>query len=73
MTSIFPGQEGTTIKYYREKAGFHVGQEGEFLLHDSFMRPIETVRGQIISLIEGRTSLYAMLRTESGVRPGRLI
>ncbi len=60
------------MRYHTAREGFHVGQEGEFLLHDSFKRPLELVRGKIVSLIEGKSSLYALLQTEKGVRPGRL-
>ena len=63
---------GNLVKYHTAKEGFHVGQEGEFLLHDSFKRPLERVRGKIVSLIEGKGSLYALLQTDNGVRPGRL-
>lgn len=54
------------------KEDFWVGQEGEFLLYDSFHRPIETVQGKIIKLIDGKDSLYALIETERGIRPGRL-
>ncbi|MBE0596928.1 MAG: hypothetical protein IH614_06655 [Desulfuromonadales bacterium] len=64
------GVEG--VKYHQAKEGFHVGQVGDFLLHDSFNRPIETIHGQIVTLVEGKSSLYALLRTETGIRPGRL-
>jgi hypothetical protein len=53
-------------------AGFKVGQEGEFLLYDSFHNPIETVRGKIVKLMDGKDSLYAILETEQGMRPARL-
>lgn len=65
------GQEAG-IRYYDANEGFHVGQEGEFLLHDSFRRPMETVRGQIVTLVRGESSLYALLKTDRGIRPGRL-
>lgn len=54
------------------KEDFWVGQEGEFLLYDSFHRPIETVQGKIVKLLEGKDSLYALIETERGIRPGRL-
>lgn len=54
------------------KGGFQVGQEGEFLLYDSFHNPIETVRGKIVKLMEGKDSVYAILETERGMRPARL-
>lgn len=67
------GQEGQApVKYHRAAGGYYVGQEGEFLLHDSFSQPIETVRGKIVTLVEGQSSLYALLRTDRGIRPGRL-
>lgn len=65
-------QEGAAVKYHMAMGEFHVGQEGEFVLHDAFKRPIEKVRGKILTLMEGETALYAMLRTERGLRPGRL-
>lgn len=64
--------EKAPVKYHMAAGGFQVGQEGEFLLHDAFKRPIETVRGTIVTLMEGESSLYAMLRTDRGLRPGRL-
>lgn len=51
---------------------FQVGQEGEFLLYDSFHKPIEKVRGKIVKLMDGKDSLYAILETERGMRPARL-
>jgi hypothetical protein len=66
-------KEGGEVKFFRAKEGFHIGQEGEFLLHDSFNRPIEKVKGKIVSLMEGKTSsLYVMILTDRGMRPGRL-
>ena len=65
-------EERAAIKFHMAKEGFHVGQEGEFLLHDSRKRPIEMVRGKIVTLVEGERSLYAMLQTDNGMRPGRL-
>ncbi len=60
------------VNYLVAEAGFHVGQQGEFVLYDAFHRPIETVRGKIHSLMEGDGALYAMLRTDDGIRPARL-
>jgi hypothetical protein len=54
------------------REGFHVGQEGEFLLLDAFNQPIESVQGEIVQLMEGKNSLYAMIMTARGLRPGRL-
>lgn len=51
---------------------YQVGQEGEFLLYDSFHHPIETVKGKIVRLMDGEDSLYAIIETERGMRPGRL-
>jgi hypothetical protein len=51
---------------------YRVGQEGEFLLYDSFHKPIETVKGKIVKLMDGEDSLYAVIETERGMRPGRL-
>lgn len=70
-TCVQEGEKGP-VRYFTTAGGFHVGQEGEFLLHDAFKRPIEKVRGKIVTLMEGENSLYAMLRTERGLRPGRL-
>ena len=56
------------------KAGYFVGQKGEFLLLDYFRNPIEMVKGEIIQLM-GKNStspIYAMILTESGTRPARL-
>jgi hypothetical protein len=55
-------------------ADFFVGQEGEFLLLDSFSNLIEIVTGKIIRLMDGKNghSLYAMISTERGIRPARL-
>jgi hypothetical protein len=64
--------ERKKVLYHKSKEGYHVGQKGDFWLHDSFKQPIEKVRGEIVSLMEGKDSLYAMLRTERGLRPGRL-
>ncbi len=67
-------KEETEVKYYMSREGFYVGQEGEFLIHDSLKRPIERIRGKIITLMGGKTaSLYAMVQTERGMRPGRLL
>lgn len=60
------------MRYLQATAGYHVEQEGEFILYDSLHRPIETVEGKIVALIEGEQSFYAMIETERGVRPGRL-
>lgn len=60
------------MKKVREKSGFYVGQEGEFEILDTLARPIETVQGRITELIEGEESLYALIRTEKGLRPGRI-
>ncbi len=65
-------EEREEVCYHMKKEGYYVGQKGDFWLHDSFKRPIEKVRGEIISLMEGKDSLYAMLRTERGTRPARL-
>ena len=62
-----------SIQYHIEKEGFYVGQEGEFLLRDSNKNPMYSVRGKILKIMEGKSSLYAMIQTESGLRPGRLI
>lgn len=51
---------------------FRVGQEGEFELFDAFHRPIETVQGKIVHLMDGKDSLYALIETKRGIRPGRL-
>ena len=53
---------------------FFVGQEGEFQLLDSFSNPIETVEGEIVRIMESENSnsIYAMIATKRGVRPGRL-
>lgn len=51
---------------------FRVGQEGEFQLYDAFHRPIETVQGRIVQLMDGKDCLYALIETKRGVRPGRL-
>lgn len=58
----------------RQKADFFVGQEGDFLLLDSFSDLIEVVNGEIVQLMEGENanSVYAMILTERGVRPARL-
>ena len=61
-----------SIRYHIEKEGFYVGQEGEFLLRDSNKKPMYSVRGKILKIMEGKSSLYAMIQTESGLRPGRL-
>ncbi|MFA5515535.1 MAG: hypothetical protein WDA20_04545 [Desulfuromonadales bacterium] len=67
-------KEEVKVKFHMTKEGFFVGQEGEFLIHDSRKMPIERVKGKIVSLMEGDTSsLYAMLQTDRGVRPGRLL
>jgi hypothetical protein len=58
--------------YVQTKGDYHVGQAGDFLLLDAFNQPIEAVYGEIIQLMEGTNSLYAMIRTERGLRPGRL-
>ncbi len=65
-------EEHGGVLYLYSKAGYYVGQKGDFWLHDSLKRPIEKVRGEIVSLMEGKDSLYAMLRTDRGMRPGRL-
>jgi hypothetical protein len=57
---------------FTQKGDYHVGQAGEFLLLDAFNQPIESVHGQIVRLMEGKNSLYAMIQTERGLRPGRL-
>lgn len=54
------------------KGDYHVGQAGDFLLLDAFNQPIEAVHGEIVQLMEGQNSLYAMIRTARGLRPGRL-
>lgn len=72
LTHQETGIEAGGVKYYMTKEGFHVGQEGDFLLHDSLRQPIETIHGKIVSLMEGESSLYALLRTDRGIRPGRL-
>lgn len=51
---------------------FCIGQEGEFLLYDAFHRPLETVQGKIVKLMDGKDALYALIETERGIRPGRL-
>ena len=60
------------MKYLQAASGFHVDQEGEFVLYDSLSRPIEKVEGKIVALMEGEKAFYAMIKTERGVRPGRL-
>jgi hypothetical protein len=58
----------------KREADFFVGQEGEFILLDSFSNLIEKVSGRIVRLMEGKNgrSIYAMISTERGVRPARL-
>ena len=75
MTKTWTGDqrmEAQPVRYHTAVEGFHVGQEGDFIIRDSLKQPIETVRGKIISLMEGSNALYAMLQTDRGVRPGRL-
>jgi hypothetical protein len=62
-----------TVKHLKSGGGYHVGEEGEFTVHDAYNQPIETIRGKILNLIEGEKSLYAMIRTDRGVRPARLL
>ena len=64
--------ERDIVNDLRTKEDFWVGQEGEFLLYDSFHHPIGTVHGKIIQLMDGKDSLYALIETKRGVRPGRL-
>ncbi len=61
-----------TVKYVAANEEFHVGMEGEFILYDAYYQPFEKVHGKILTLMEGDAALYAMLKTESGVRPARL-
>ncbi len=67
-------QTGMGIQETQASLEFFVGQEGEFLLLDSFSNPIETVTGKILRLMEGNhtDALYAMIQTERGIRPARL-
>ena len=67
-------QTGMSIQETQARLDFYVGQEGEFLLLDSFSNPIETVTGKILRLMAGNHTdvLYAMLQTERGIRPARL-
>lgn len=67
-------RQDMSIPERQAKGNFFVGQEGEFLLLDSCLQPIETVKGKIVRLMEGNgpDSLYAMIMTERGVRPARL-
>jgi hypothetical protein len=60
------------VKERLARESYRVGQEGEFLLYDSFHKPIETVKGKIVKLMDGEDSLYAIIETERGIRPGRL-
>jgi hypothetical protein len=60
------------MTYVQTKGDYHVGQAGEFLLLDAFNQPIESVHGEIVQLMEGKNSLYAMIQTARGLRPGRL-
>lgn len=67
-----PVKKNSAAKDQQSMEDFQVGQEGEFLLYDSFHEPIETVRGKIVKLMDGKDSLYAILETERGMRPARL-
>ena len=59
-------------KDVQSRKGFQVGQIGEFTIYNSFHEPIETVRGRIVKLMDGKDSLYALIETERGMRPARL-
>ena len=65
-------EKDLVVKERVPNESYRVGQEGEFLLYDSFHNPIETVKGTIVKLMDGEDSLYAIIETERGMRPGRL-
>jgi hypothetical protein len=61
-----------TVRCLESNGRFRVGQQGEFELLDASYRPYLTVAGTIVKLMAGEDALYALIETETGVRPARL-
>ncbi len=61
-----------SVTYLEEQGRFYVRKRGVYNLYDAFHRPYDSVEGEIVKLMEGDGALYAMLRTDSCVRPARL-